>query len=49
LKEAEVERVNADAEVGVVVAKRRGYGKAEDQYVVLTVKDLVRLLRITEY
>ena len=49
LKEAETERVNADAEVGVVVAKRRGYGKAEDQYIVLTVKDFVRLLEITEY
>jgi hypothetical protein len=49
LKEAEVERVNAGAEVGVVVAKRRGYGKAEDQYVVLTVKDLVKLLNITEF
>jgi hypothetical protein len=41
--------VNAGAEVGVVVAKRRGYGKAEDQYVVLTVKDLVKLLNITEF
>ena len=36
LKEAEVERGNADAEYGVVIAKRRGTSKFEDQYVVMT-------------
>ena len=49
INEAETERINAEAEVGVVVAKRRGYGKAEDQYVVLTVKNFVKLLNTTKY
>lgn len=42
--EASTERVNDDALVGVVVHKRRGKGDAGDQYVTLTVDDLVALL-----
>lgn len=44
LNEAEVERGNADAVAGVVVAKRRGYGQALDQVVFMTVRDLIALL-----
>lgn len=42
--EAEVERGNDDALVGLVVHKRRGKGQALDQYVTLTVRDLIALL-----
>lgn len=42
--EAEAERVNDDAQVAVVVAKRRGKGHPGEQYVVMTVRDLVVLL-----
>jgi hypothetical protein len=42
--EAETERVNDGALVGVVVHKRRGKGRAGDQYVTMTVDDLVALL-----
>ncbi|UAJ79977.1 hypothetical protein IT072_02550 [Leifsonia sp. ZF2019] len=42
--EAEVERGNADAIAGAVVHKRRGKGQALDQYVTMTVRDLVALL-----
>lgn len=44
VEEAEVERGNADALVGVVVHKRRGKGQAGEQYVTLTVDGLVKLL-----
>lgn len=44
LKEAEVERLNDDAGVGLVVAKRRGHASAADQIVLMTVRDLVALL-----
>ena len=42
--EAEIERGNDDALVGLVVFKRRGKGKALDQYVAMTVRDLIALL-----
>jgi hypothetical protein len=42
--EAEAERVNDGALVGVVVHKRRGKGRPGDQYVTMTVDDLVALL-----
>lgn len=45
LKEAEVERGNANAEYGIVVAKRRGHGNAGAQYAVLTLEALVQLLK----
>lgn len=44
LKEAEVERGNDDAGVGLVVAKRRGTTDPGDQFVLMTVRDLVALL-----
>jgi len=42
--EAEVERVNDDALVGVVVHKRHGKGSAGDQWVTMTLADLAALL-----
>lgn len=44
IAEAEVERGNADAAVGVVVFKRRGKGHARDQLVVMTAEDFAVLL-----
>ena len=42
--EAEVERVNDDALVGLVVHKRHGKGQAGDQWVTMTLADLAALL-----
>ncbi len=44
LSEAEVERVNDAATVGLVVAKRHGKGAPADQLVLMTLGDLVALL-----
>lgn len=44
LDEAEVERVNDDATVGLVVAKRHGKGEPADQLVLMTLGDLVAML-----
>ena len=44
LAEAEIERGNDDAEIGVVVAKRRGKAHPGDQVVLMTLRDLVALL-----
>jgi hypothetical protein len=44
LNEAEVERGNDDALVGLVVAKRRGHADPADQVVMMTLRDLVALL-----
>lgn len=44
LNEAEIERGNDDAGVGMVCAKRVGKGKAGDQIVMLTLRDLVSLM-----
>lgn len=49
LAEAETERVNAGADFGIVIAKRRGRGDAADQYAVLTVEHLVWLLKQAGY
>lgn len=43
LNEAEVERGNDDADVGLVIAKRRGFGDPLDQVVLMTVRDLIAL------
>lgn len=43
VKEAEEERVNDDAQVGIVVAKRRGHADPLDQFVVMTVRDYIAL------
>lgn len=42
--EAETERRNDDAGVGIVAHKRHGKGAAADQYITLTVRDLVSLI-----
>lgn len=44
LTETEIERLNDDAEIGVVVAKRRGKLHPGDQVVIMTLRDLVALL-----
>ena len=44
VKEAEVERGNADAHASAVVHKRRGKGDPADQYVTMTLRDLAVLL-----
>lgn len=42
--EAEVERLNDDAHVALVIHKRRGKSDGLDQYVTLTMRDLIALL-----
>jgi hypothetical protein len=49
LREAEAERLNDRAEVGLVWAKRVGKAKAEDGYIIMTVPVLLRLLRSAGY
>lgn len=44
VREAETERGNDDALVGLVVHKRRGTSDPLDQYVTCTIRDLVALL-----
>ena len=43
LKEVETERVNDDAHVGLVIAKRRGFADPLDQVVFLTLRDYIAL------
>ena len=45
VKEAEAEASNDAALAGVVCHKRRGYAKPADQYVTLTARDLVAILK----
>lgn len=42
--EAEIERTNDDATVGLVIHKRHGVGDVGSQYVTLTLRDLIALL-----
>lgn len=44
ITEAEIERGNDDAIAGLVVHKRRGLSDPLEQYVLMTVRDLVALL-----
>lgn len=44
IKEAETERLNDGALAGIVVHKRVGKAQALDQYVTLTMRDLIALL-----
>jgi hypothetical protein len=44
LREAEVEAGNDDARIAVVIAKRRGISAPGEQYAILTVEHLARLL-----
>ena len=43
LKEAETERINDGAQVGIVIAKRRGFSDPLDQTVLMTVRDYIAL------
>jgi Holliday junction resolvase len=45
LDEAEAERVNADAELAVVVIKRRGHSDVGRSYAVVTLAAMAELLR----
>lgn len=47
--ETEEERQNADADYGILVAKRRGYGDPADQYAILPLTRLVALLKAAGY
>lgn len=49
LKETEQERKNADADYGILVVKRTGYGDGADQYAVMRLDDMVRLLKKAGY
>lgn len=44
VNEADIERGNDDAIAGVVIHKRRGHADALDQYVSMTLRDLIALL-----
>lgn len=48
IKEAHVEAENDKALVGFVVAKRRGTAKPEEQWVIMTVADIVKILTAHE-
>lgn len=43
-REAEIERGNDDALAGIIVHKRRGHGDPSDQWVTMTLGELVALL-----
>lgn len=45
ITEAEVERVNLKAVAGVVLFKRTGKGKPEDQLVIMTAKDFAAIIK----
>lgn len=45
IKEAEVERLNLKAIAGVVLYKRTGKGKPEDQLVIMTARDFASILK----
>lgn len=47
-REARVEAVNDGAPVGVVVHKRHGSAKASEQWVSMTLEDLVTLLKLVD-
>lgn len=42
--EAETERINDQALAGIIVHKRHGKGKAEDQWVTMTLRDLLAII-----
>lgn len=43
-REAEIERGNDDGLAGIIVHKRRGHGAAADQWVTMTLAELVALM-----
>ena len=48
IKEAHVEAENDKALVGIVVAKRKGTAKPGEQWVIMTLDDLVKIFRAHE-
>nr|DAX21637.1 MAG TPA: HOLLIDAY JUNCTION RESOLVASE HOMOLOGOUS RECOMBINATION [Caudoviricetes sp.] len=44
-REAQVEAKNADALMGVIVHKRHGVAKPDQQWVTMTLEDLTKLLK----
>lgn len=49
IDETEVERGNANADIGILVVKRVGRGDPADQYAVLPLAELVYLLRLAGF
>jgi hypothetical protein len=49
IAEAAIEKANAEAEIGVVWAKRKGKGSADDAYVIMTGTEFMFLLRKAGY
>lgn len=49
MKELTVEKKNADAEIGAVIAKKRGTTNAGEWYAILSVDDFLNLLRGAGY
>lgn len=49
LDETETERDNADAEIGVLVVKRRGHGDPADQYAIVPLETMIDLLKEAGY
>jgi hypothetical protein len=49
LVETETERVNANADIGILVVKRKGYGNPAEQYAVLRLEHIVALLKQAGY
>lgn len=43
LKEVETERLNDEAQVGIVIAKRRGHANPLDQVVIMSLRDYITL------
>lgn len=49
LAETEQERVNASADYGVLVVKRQGHGTGAEQYAIMRMEDMARLLKQAGY
>lgn len=49
LAETEQERVNANADYGVLVVKRQGHGTGAEQYAIMRMEDMARLLKQAGY
>jgi hypothetical protein len=49
LQETEQERINANADYGILVVKRQGVGTGEGQYAIMRMEEMVRLLKQAGY
>lgn len=49
LQETEQERMNAGADFGILVVKRQGHGTGAEQYAMMRLEDMVRLLHAAGY